>query len=206
MNCRKITSLLVDYNEDALTAEEKKMVEEHLRVCESCRKELKEIQSLFGVLEREKTENVEDSYWINFVPEIRKKILQAPPPGFKWNLIPKLGPLLGFVIAILMTGIFLFSKDHSSQIRSISLSEQTRTYSLYDFESPVDQLADILSLTEGIQEFKDLVTGGNGESILTLEKIVDEQYWEKVELQDILEDLSSEELQLLEENIEKITI
>jgi predicted anti-sigma-YlaC factor YlaD len=60
MNCRKITSLLVDYNEDALTAEEKKMVEEHLRVCESCRKELKEIQSLFGVLEREKTENVED--------------------------------------------------------------------------------------------------------------------------------------------------
>jgi hypothetical protein len=105
-----------------------------------------------------------------------------------------------------VAGIFLFSKDHSSQIRSISLSEQTRTYSLYDFESPVDQLADILSLTEGIQEFKDLVTGGNGESILTLEKIVDEQYWEKVELQDILEDLSSEELQLLEENIEKITI
>lgn len=206
MNCSKITSLLVDYNEDSLTPEEKRMVEEHLRGCESCRKELKEIQSLFGVLEREKTEKVEDSYWINFVPEIRKKLTQAPPPGFKWNLIPQLGPLLGFAIAILVAGIFLFSKDHSSQIQSVSRSEQTQTYSLYDFESPVDQLADILSLTEGTPEFQDLVTSGNGESIMTLEKIVDEQYWEKVELQDILEDLSSEELQLLEKNIEKITI
>ena len=206
MNCSKITSLLDDYQQNTLGPEEKKLVQEHLRACESCRKELKEIQSLFNVLEREKTEKVEENFWINFVPEIRKRIDKAPSPRLTWNLIPKLGPLLGFAIAILVVGVFMFSKDYSSRVSGVLTYEQTGTYSLYEFESPTDQLASILSLTEGTEEFRNLITLGNGESITALEKVVDDQYWDNVELQDILEDLSSEEWQLLEKNIEKITI
>lgn len=206
MSCTKITSLLVDYYQDSLGPDEKKLVQEHLRVCESCRKELMEIQSLFEVLKREKIEKVEEDFWTNFVPEIRKRIDQAPSPRLTWNLIPKLGPLLGFAIAILVVGIFMFSKDYGSRVSGVLTYEQTYTYSLYEFESPTDQLAGILSLTEDTEEIADLITLGNGESITNLEKVVNDQYWEKVELQDILEDLSSEEWQLLEKNIEKITI
>ncbi|MGB2696245.1 MAG: zf-HC2 domain-containing protein [Candidatus Zixiibacteriota bacterium] len=206
MNCKKITSFLVDYQQDSLGPEEKKMVEEHLRTCDGCREELKEIQTLFEVLKREKTEKVEENFWTNFVPEIRKRIDRAPSPRLKWNLIPKLGPLLGFAIAILVVGIFLFSKDYSSRVSGVLTYEQMGTYSLYEFESPVDQVAGILTLAEGTEEINDLITSGNGESFMDLEKIVDDQYWEKVELQEILEDLSSEELQILENNIEKITI
>lgn len=206
MSCSKITSLLVDYQQDSLTPEEKKLVEEHLRVCVSCRAELKEIQSLFEVLEREKPEKVEEVFWTNFVPEVRRRIDQAPSTRLTWNLIPKLGPLLGFAVGILVVGIFLFSKDNNSRVSGVLTYEQTGTYSLYEFESPTDQLAGILSLAEGTEEIDDLITSGNGESFMALEKIVDDQYWEKVELQEILEDLSSEELQILENNIEKITI
>lgn len=206
MSCSEITSLLVDYNENSLKPEGKKLVEDHLRVCLSCREELKEIQTLFKVLEQEKTEKAEEDFWINFVPEIRRRIESPTRPRLIGNLLPQLGPLLGFAAAILVIGIFLFSKDYSTNVRSVPTYELTQTYSLYELESPVDQLADILSLAEDTEEIKDLITLGNGESFMALDEIVDDQYWDKVELQDILEDLSSEELQLLEKNIEKITI
>ncbi len=206
MSCSKIRSLLVDYNENSLSPEEKKLVQDHLRVCVSCREELKEIQALFEVLQREKTEKVEENFWTNFVPEIRRRIKSPARPRLTENLLPRLAPLLGFAVAILVVGIFLFSKDYGTRVPSVSTYEQTQTYSLYEYESPVDQLADILTLTEDTEEIKDLITLGNGESFKALDEMVDDQYWEKVELEDLLKDLSSEELKLLENKIEEIKI
>jgi len=203
MSCRKIRSLLVDYNENSLTPEERKLVEDHLRVCVRCREELKEIQALFEVLEREKPEKVEENYWTNFVPEIRRRIESPAPPRLIGNLLPQLAPLMGFAVAILVIGIFLFSKDYST---SVPTYEQTQTYSLYEIENPVDQLADILSLAEDTEGIKDLITLGNGEDFKALNQMVDDQYWEKVQLEDLLKDLSSEELKLLENKIEDIKI
>ena len=78
--------------------------------------------------------------------------------------------------------------------------------SLYEIENPVDQLADILSLAEDTEGIKDLITLGNGEDFKALNQMVDDQYWEKVQLEDLLKDLSSEELKLLENKIEDIKI
>lgn len=206
MNCKKVTSLLVDYFENTLGAQEKKMMEDHLRVCPNCREELKEIESLFETLKLEKTEKMDHTFWTNFVPEIRRGIDKASPTRSKWNLIPQLGPLFGFVIAILLVGIILFSRDYGFHGQGVSVSETTQTYTIYEYENTTEQLAEILTLTGETEGVEDLLSSDDKQSILALEEIIDDQYWEKTEWEDLLDDLSSEELNLLEEKIENIII
>jgi hypothetical protein len=206
MNCRKITSLLVDYYEGSLSSEDRKLVEDHLKVCSHCRKELKEMESLFEVLNQEKTEKMDENFWINFVPEIRGRIEQTSPRRVIWNLFPRLGSLLGSVVVIILVGIILFSRDYNFQISGVSDLAETETYSLYEFENTTDQLAGILSLAEGTEGLSDLISPDDKQSILALEEIIDDQYWKKAELEDLLDDLSSEELNLLEEKIENMII
>jgi hypothetical protein len=206
MNCGKIKKLLIGYYENSLSIEEKGMVESHLRTCQACREELKEIGSLFEVLRGEKTEETQPDFWINFVPEIRKRIDRAPRPGWGWNLVPKLAPLFGFVTVILLVGVILFSRDYRFLNRAVPEFEQETIYTLYDFENTTDQLAEVLSLTESAEGMATLISAGDGQSISALQEIVEDQYWEKTEWDDLLDGLSLEELDLLEQKIEKITI
>lgn len=206
MSCRKIKSLLVPYYENSLSSEEKKMIEGHLRVCDDCRKHLKEIESLFELLKLEKTEKTEEHFWINFVPEIRRRIEKGRSPRLILKPIGQLAPFLGFAIAVLVVGVILFSRDYVSMIRGVPDINEIESYSLYDFENTTDELAEILSSVGGAEEMGDLISADDRESILALEEIVDDQYRDKAGWEEIVEDLSSEELSLLEREIQKIKI
>ena len=206
MTCSRITALLVHYNENSLTAKEKKMVEDHLRLCLNCREELKEIQTLFEVLEREKTERVEENFWINFVPQVRERIDQVSQPKSAWSLFPLLAPRLGLVIALLLVGVILFSNDYRFANRVAPEFQEETTYSLYDFQDSEDQLAEILSSVEATDQVGNLILKNDEKTILALEETVEEQYWDKAGWDEILEDLTSEEMNLLEREIEKIEI
>jgi len=206
MSCRKIKSLLVGYYEDSLETQEKNTIENHLRVCNDCKKQLKEIESLFELLKSEKTEKTEENFWINFVPEIRRKIDERSQPRSIWKPIPQLAPFLGLMIAVLVVGVILFSRDYVSMIRGIPDTDEIESYSLYGFENTTDELAEILSSVEEAEGMGTLISPDDSASILVLEEVVDDQYWDKVRLEEVLEYLSSEELDLLEKEIQKIKI
>lgn len=206
MSCRKIKSLLVDYYENSLPTEERKIIEDHLKACDDCRVHLKEIESLFKLLKEEKGKKMEENFWINFVPEIRGRIDEGPRPRLSWKPIPQLAPLLGMVMAILVVGVILFSRDYVFMTRGVPVINEIETYSLYDFENSSDQLVEILTQIGETEEMGDLISTDDKQSFLALEEMVDDQYWERAEWEEILEDLSLEELNLLEERIENIKI
>jgi len=206
MTCTKIKELLVGYHDESLSIEEKKKVEDHLRICEGCREELRQIESLFGILGREKTEEVEPDFWTNFVPGVRKRIVRAAQPTFGWSFVPKLGPLFGFVTAVLIVGVILFSSDYRSSDRGVPQSGEDVVYSLYEFESTADQLAETISLIEAAGQTGELISEDEKQSILALEELIEDEYWEKAGWKDLAEELSLEELSLLEEKVQDTPI
>ncbi len=206
MSCKKIKNLLVDYYENSLESEGKKLVEDHLRTCESCPRHLQEVESLFDLLAQEKTEKPEESFWIDFVPEVRGRIDEVSPPKSVWSLFPRLAPRLGLVIALLLVGVILFSNDYRFANRVAPEFQEETTYSLYDFENSEDQLAEILSSMEARDQTGGLISPDDEKTILALQETVEEQYWDKAGWDEILEDLSTEEVNLLEREIEKIEI
>ena len=205
MTCTKIKELLIGYYEEYLSIEEKKKVEDHLRICEGCREELRQIESLFGILRQEKTEEVKPDFWTNFVPGVRERIARAPQPEFGFSLVPKLGPLFGFVTAVLIVGVILFSSDHRPSDRGVPQSKEA-AYSLYQFQSTADQLAEAISLVEAGGLTGELISEDEKQSILALEELIEDQYWEKVGWEDLAEELSLEELSLLEEKVQNTPI
>ncbi len=72
VDCRFDRGLLQDYLDGAIEPIEKLFVEEHLKVCKKCKKELSELKLLFWDLEDLKKEETEIPPEL---PEMRKKVL-----------------------------------------------------------------------------------------------------------------------------------
>jgi len=70
VKCRKIKKLLHLYLDNALTLNEKQMVEEHLKECSTCQAELKSLYSIIKMVES--------------LPEI------SPPPDFTEKVMSKI--------------------------------------------------------------------------------------------------------------------
>lgn len=72
MSCKMNIDLIQQYLEDTLSPVEKMLMEEHLRVCEGCRKELAEMKLLFFELEEFKESDIEIP---SEVIQIRNKVI-----------------------------------------------------------------------------------------------------------------------------------
>lgn len=211
MDCKKISFLLVDFYEDVLDTKEKKLVEEHLESCFKCRLKLGEIQKTFEILEKEKTEKPPEIFWTNFLPEVRKRIEDKRATKKAFVFKPELIPFFSAILAILFLGVFLFTKDYKGKIKSF-YAERMHThleedfYSFYSYKSSTEKLSELLSSEKDLDWTFILSEEDEIEDSDLLEKVLDERYWEESEINTIIENLSPDELLILEKKLEQLKI
>ncbi len=203
INCKKISELLVDFYEDNLTSEEKERVEKHLQVCPQCRLEFEEIENTFEVLKREKTEELEDVFWTNFVPEVRKRIEGKKVSKKAFIFKPELITFSATVLVILLLGAFLFNKDYKGKMKPLYYEDTY--YTFYSYQSSTERLSEILSSEEDL-DLASVFSEDELKSSEVLREALEERYWDEVEVSTILDDLTQEELLMLEEKIEQSKI
>lgn len=203
MDCKKISFLLVDFYEDVLDTKEKKLVEEHLESCFKCRLKLGEIQKAFEILEKEKTEVPPDIFWTNFLPEVRKRIEDKRATKKAFVFKPELISFSATVLVILLLGVFLFNRDYRSRVESFYLEDTY--YTFYSYKSSTERLSELLSYEED-SDLASVFTEKELESSEVLKEALEEKYWEEVEVSTILDDLTQEELLILEEKLEQTKI
>lgn len=198
MRCKKIKYKLIDYYENSLLPEERKLVEEHLDLCSGCQKELEKIKSTFELLKKESFFEPEEHYWTDFVPGVRAKIERGRETTAvlipKWKIA---GGIITFFF-ILILGVFLLKEDWKVMLRS---TEETYTYL-----SPTEDesMVELLYAEDEYESSLDyLFTDKEKRKLAMLEEELEEGYWNKGGKEKALEELDLEELENLKVNLEK---
>jgi len=197
MRCEDIRFKLVDYFENTLSPEERKLVQNHLDTCSRCQKEYEEIVSTFEMLKKESLIEPEEIYWTNFVPAVRSKIEKKEEPGVliipKWKLA---GGIVTFFL-ILLLGIFLFRND-----RKVMFKSGTETYS-YILPAEDENLEELIYAEEDENTLRPLFTEADRKKLVLAEEELEEYYWEKGGKEKSLEELDIKQLENLKKTLEK---
>jgi predicted anti-sigma-YlaC factor YlaD len=207
MKCKKIHILLSDYLEDSLDPSERKWVEQHLEECDGCRLELKKMKQLYGLLDQDQVPPMEENYWTNFLPQVRVRIEERKKP--KFSLVPKTRLALG-LLSVLLVAIIGYNLLHAPQKNPalVDLNQNTEiTVTDPMLSSAADQLADALSAESTQSTAAGVILSEEEKQNLDLTvTLLAENYLNQKEISSILEDLNSEELKQLEENINKLKL
>lgn len=106
MKHQKIKNLLGAYLDGELDEEKRKIIEEHLKVCNECAEELEALRLLDKKVKEEKVPLPPGDYWNNFSGRVMEKLKQKRSPGFFFAKLPRLKwELAGGVVLILLTFI-----------------------------------------------------------------------------------------------------
>jgi hypothetical protein len=199
MRCKEIRHKLIDYYENSLLPEERRLVQEHLDVCLNCQRELEKLSATFELLKKESSFKPEEHYWTNFVPGVRSKIEKGRETTVviipKWKIA---GGIITFFL-ILILGVFLLKQDRKVMFRS---GEETYTY-LSPTES--ENIVELLYAEEDYESSLDyLFTDKEKRKLAMLEEALEKGYWDKGGKEKALEELKLEELENLKVNLEKI--
>jgi anti-sigma factor RsiW len=95
MKCKEVSKELIPYLDRRANSADRRQIEEHLLVCEACRRRAEEFRKLFGVLD----EMPVDEPSFGFDARLRQRIAAEPKRWFTW-LVPQ--PRLAFSMALLI--------------------------------------------------------------------------------------------------------
>lgn len=197
MRCKEIKHRLVEYYENSLPPEERRLVQEHLDICSSCQKELENLSATFELLEKESLFEPEEHYWTNFVPGVRSKLEKGKKTTVvlipKWRIA---GGIITFFF-ILILGVFLLKQDQKVMFRS---GEETYTY-LSPTES--ENIVELLYAEEDYESsFDYLFSDKEKKRLAMLEEELEEGYWDKGGKEKAIEELDLKELENLKASLE----
>ena len=202
MKCKEIIVLLNEYCENSLDLQKRKGVEHHLAECENCRLRLKKIKGTYQLLAIETIPQPEESFWTNFLPQIRARIERKE--NRKTLLIPKtrlaFGLLSVLIIAIISLVLFTADQRNIAELQTKESSETTLTS--LGSSSTDEQLAEILS-SEGKQSLPLYVVLSEDErqNLDLMDMLMGEDDLSQRDLTSILSELKPEELKQVEESV-----
>lgn len=205
MRCKEVSPLLIEYQENSLGSEERGVVEKHLRECDRCRKELGEIEELYRLLAKESVPSPQESFWTNFLPEVRARIESKKKT--RGLFIPKPRLVLGVlaILTVAIISVFMFTPDERSVVELRSEQMEEVTFSTPELSSTTQELAEMLS-AEGEASLAVLLSNGEGQQLDLIEGILEEDYLSQRGLNSVLSELDTEELKKLEESIKALHV
>ncbi len=197
MKCKDIKFKLVDYFENTLSPEERKLVQNHLDTCSRCQKEYEEIVSTFEMLKKESPIEPGEIYWTNFVPAVRSRIEKKEETGVviipKWKFA---GGIVTFFL-ILLLGIFLSRND-----RRVMFKSGTESYT-YLLPAEDEKIEELFYAEEDESSLRSLFTETDRKKLVLAEEELEEYYWEKGGKEKRLEELDIKQLEDLKKTLEK---
>ncbi len=207
MGCKEIDKLLIEYHEKSLNPDGEKSVEEHLKGCQGCRGRLREIERTYRILAKDSVPPREESFWVNFVPEVRSRIGREDRRG---NLLkPRVKWALGSagVLAVVILSWSLLTLDQRGLGEYVEEPAIETTLALSDPYSYADQLVEIVT-SYGEEYFPSemLLSNGAPAELGLAEEILEQDYADQTDLGSVLGELSLEELKKLEEQVRNLKI
>lgn len=205
--CKDVDRFLIEYYEDSLDPVERKEVEEHLADCEGCRRSLKEIEHVYGLLAKDSMPLPQEGFWVNFLPQVRARIEGGQRAG--GTLLPKVRWSIGLVSILLVAiiGSLLLTTDKPTVVERETESMEEISLALLEPYSYADQLAEVLSSQdEASLPVELLVSNGGVRNLDLAEKLLEEDYIQQSDPNSILSELSLEELRQLEADLKALDI
>jgi hypothetical protein len=205
MKCEDIRKLLFEYHDESLHPGQREEVEKHLAGCEGCRAKLEEIRQTLGLLAQDKVPEREESFWVDFLPQVRSRIEQKQKT--RWLAWPKIRWAVGLVsvLALATVGSLVLTRESVDVVQQEAEQPVETTLALYDPYSYADQLADVIS-SDSTESYPPelLLANGSVEDLGLAQKVLEEDYVREADVDLILSELSLEELKLLEENVKSL--
>ena len=139
---------IIRYLDEQMSPEEKSRFEEELKKSSSLQNELEEYRKLLSQFRDFKNIPVNESYFVNLIPEFRKKISS----GKKYKLHPALGyGLVSAILIMILSVIFLRSGNEVPQTEDVisTLSDNETEYILNSYSGTDISLGVVSNNFEG---------------------------------------------------------
>jgi hypothetical protein len=194
MRCRTIEKWLSDRIDGELSKEQEGLLEDHLERCASCRSYAASIAKLQDEAVNIKDPEISPSFWEGFASKLQASLKSFPqekkerrPFGLGWNWVWSGAAL--FAVVVIGLYLLFFQSQPSQEIYVFSLENSlTRIYQTIGDDTELEEL------------FNSVIMASIGESL------EDSEWKERPDfLENLLlwEDLSEEEMKLLESEIKK---
>jgi anti-sigma factor RsiW len=207
MKCEDVRKLLPEYHDESLLPEQAEEVQRHLSGCEDCRAKLEEIRQTLGLLTQDKVPEREESFWVDFLPQVRSRIEEKQKT--RWLAWPKVRWAVGLVsvLALVVVGSLVFTGKDQKLVQQEREQALETSIALSNPNTYADQLAEVLS-TAGTESTSvaALLTDSQNQDLTLAEQVLDEDYLGESDLGGLLSELSLEELKQLEQNISNIQV
>ena len=205
MRCKDVSPLLIEYQENSLEPKQREGVKRHLRQCGRCRKELEEIEKLYHLLAEESVPSPQESFWTDFLPEVRSRIESKRKTGGLFFPKPRLVAGVLTVLIVAIVSVIMFTPDERSSIELLSEQMEEVTLSPPEASSTVEELTEIL-LADGEVSLSVLLANGDEQQLDLIEGVLEEDYLSELSLNSVLNELDTKQLKELEESIEALQV
>jgi anti-sigma factor RsiW len=106
----RIAIMLAEYHEGTISSADRALVEGHLAGCPDCRRLSESVAHGFAMLHRENTFTVPEQYFVNLLPNIRRR-MEEPRVGWLFPAFPLsvqrfLAPVSAVAIVVCMVGLY----------------------------------------------------------------------------------------------------
>jgi hypothetical protein len=207
MRCKEIENLLSGYLEGSLDPTDRERVRQHLAECADCRLRVQDIENTLQLLSRDPVPEAGESFWTNFLPQVRSRIDSDERPGLA--VFPRPRFVLGFLSAVVVVALslFLFNADHKKMVQPSTDLSSEGILSEYEASPYMNGLADILSSQDDESLAIEVFLSGKGdEDLQSTERILEEDYLGQRSLSSILRELSDEELRQIEKSVRALQV
>jgi|GEM_PF-1353261 len=205
MRCKDVSPLLIGYQENSLGPQERGRVKKHLRECDRCSKEFEEIERLYQLLAEESVPPPQESFWTNFLPEVRTRIESKRKTRGLFFPKPRLVAGVLTVVIVAIVSVFVFTSDEKSLVELRPQQMEEVAVSTPELSSTAAELAEMLS-AEGEVSLTILLANGDEQQLDLIEGILEEDYLSELSLNSVLSELDVEELKELEQSIEALQV
>ena len=120
MNCRNVRKVSQDYFDEVLGSEERRLVQEHVAGCDTCRRELDALQSVLRLVDDVRVEYPPVSVWRNFLPDLHRRIVAEAALSFNKQRRQRLyfspGWAASFTAVTVILLVSLMMRDNPSPV------------------------------------------------------------------------------------------
>ncbi|WP_435261455.1 HEAT repeat domain-containing protein [Tenacibaculum sp. nBUS_03] len=127
MKCNDIQNQLIDYIDNKLLKEERLIVENHIKTCDNCAKELKQIEDIISVISNDELEQPSESLKLNFEDFLAKEIKKSEAKVISINSKSDWKSYLKIAASILIVlSAFLIGRQSNQQKTATASKQKTQ--------------------------------------------------------------------------------
>jgi hypothetical protein len=200
MKCPECLEWLYDFQAGKLEEKTRNLLQEHLSRCAKCQRELKDLKATLGILSQEKQIKPGEEFWVNFLPEVRKKLEKREKKRFAFDFKPRfLFASLSLALILIVATVLIWKQKPTPLTEFSGTDEEVLAYSP---TSHSYELAEILTDSTAQEKLDNLLSDEEKSNLLSAE----DKFYQNKSADELLQDLDYEQLKIVEEKLKTMKI